>query len=236
MPSSEVFSSLSHLLAAPLALAWGLLLHTRRRGQPGLAALMLFFAAATVLLATSGTYHMMPFDSPSRALFLRLDHIAIWIMIASSFHALHAVAFEGRWRWLPPAIVWLMAAAGIGLTAFVFESFSKMAWVVMYVLVGWTGLASIIRLVLQGRTDIAFAFGIGGAIYTIGAVGEELLPYEPVLGLFGPHQVFHLAVLAGLVIHGSLLVRLFDQSPALQRGSSGPQRIRTWMWVSWPSL
>jgi channel protein (hemolysin III family) len=236
VPSSEVFSSLSHLLAAPLALAWGLHLHARRRGQPGLGALTLFFAAATLLLATSGTYHMMPFGSPSRELFLRLDHIAIWIMIASSFHALHAVAFEGRWRWLPPALVWLMAAFGIGLTAFVFESFSKLAWVLMYVLVGWTGLASVIRLVAQGRSDIAVAFGVGGAVYTIGALGEELLPYDPVLGLFGPHQVFHLTVLAGLAIHGSLLVQLFDQSPVLQRGSSTPQRIRTWMWVSWPSL
>jgi channel protein (hemolysin III family) len=232
----EAFSSLSHLLAAPLALAWGLHVKARRRDRPDLGPLLLFFGAATLLLAVSGTYHMLAMGSASRALFLRFDHVAIWIMIASSFHAVHAVAFEDRWRWFPTLLVWLLAAVGIALTVLVFDAFSRMTWVVMYVLVGWTGLASILRLVAQGRNDAAISFGIGGAVYTIAALAEEIFPYDPVYGVMGPHQVFHLAVLGGLAIHGALLVRMFDQSPVLQRGSSAPQRIRTWICVSWPSL
>ncbi len=236
MPTPEAFSSLSHLLAAPLALAWGLHVVGHRRGVPGVRALALFCIAAVTLLATSGTYHMLPKGTPARELLLRLDHTAIWLMIASSFHAVHRLGFEGRWRWLPPALVWCMAATGIALTALVFEAFSPMAWVVMYVLVGWTGVVSVVQLVVQGRAGIALLFMLGGAFYTAGALGEELFPYDPMLGLVGPHQVFHLCVLAGLAIHGALLVKLLDQSPVLQRGSSAPQRIRTWMWVSWPSL
>jgi hemolysin III len=232
---TEWFASLSHLLAAPVALVWGVRAMRRHRGTPGGPALALFTLATVVLLLTSGVYHILPRGTAARELMLRLDHAAIWLMIACSFHAIHELVFTGRWRWIPPALVWSFAVVGIVLIALAFESFSTMGWMLMYIAAGWIGVVSLVKLVAMRRLDVVLLFTLGGAVYTLGAIGDELWRFDPVLAVFGHHEIWHLAVLGGLVCHGAL-VEYLAQSPDLQRGSSAPQRMRTWMWVSWPSL
>ncbi|MBC8067422.1 MAG: hemolysin III family protein [Deltaproteobacteria bacterium] len=206
--ATEWFASLSHLLAAPIALVWGVRAVRRHRGTPAATALGLFAAAAFVLLLVSAGYHILPKGSDARELVRRLDHAAIWLMIASSVQAIHTLVFEGRWRWIPPLLVWTFAAIGIALVVFVFDRFTTLGWVLLYIGVGCVGLASLIELLIARRFDIALPFAVGGFVYSLGAIADELLPFDPVLAVFGQHELFHLAVLGGIASHAALLAYL----------------------------
>lgn len=169
---------------------------------------MLFTAASVTLLVTSGIYHMLAADTHLRELFRRLDHTAIWLMIACSFTAIHMVGFGGRWRWAPPAIVCVIALFGIVFKSLFLDSFSELVWLLMYIGVGSLGIMSMVGFAIARRWDAVWSFALGGAVYTAGAICEYLGTFAPIPTIVGPHEVFHLAVVVGLALHWRLLCRL----------------------------
>jgi channel protein (hemolysin III family) len=77
----------------------------------------------------------------------------------------------------------------------------------VYLAFGWLGLVSIIGIWrLKGTLSIKYLV-YGGIAYTIGAV-LDWMEY-PVLfpGYFGAHEVFHIAVLLGVLFHWIFLLQ-----------------------------
>src|SRR5262245_45649802 len=88
----EPFSAVSHLFGAALVVFLVALL--LRKGQ-GSAARLVFlgvYAGSCVLLfALSGVYHMMVRGGTARLVMERLDHGAIFVLIAGTFTAVHGL-------------------------------------------------------------------------------------------------------------------------------------------------
>ena len=53
------------------------------------------------LLSMSGVYHMMESGGTARAVMGRLDHSAIFVLIAGTFTPVHGILFRGWARWGP---------------------------------------------------------------------------------------------------------------------------------------
>ena len=111
---TEPFSSLSHLLAAGLFSFIGFLLLLRSRGSHGrLWSIGIFVFAVVFLLSMSGIYHLLEQGGEARSILNRLDHAAIFILIAGTFTPIHVMLFTGWRRWSVLAVIWLFAVAGI---------------------------------------------------------------------------------------------------------------------------
>ncbi|MCH9682718.1 MAG: hemolysin III family protein [Deltaproteobacteria bacterium] len=197
-----------HLLSAAFVAGMGAWLIRRGRSRGIRLALASFVVAATAMLALSGTYHLLDDGTTGRAVLRRLDHAAIWTMIAASFTAIHGAAFRGRWRWAFLTIVWVVALLGLVLKTVFLDSLPESAWLALYLALGWLGIVSAFALRrLRGLSGIR-DFLLGGVAYSVGAAydfarGPSLIP-----DVIGPHEIFHIAVVLGVALHWRFIAEL----------------------------
>ena len=208
---SEPFSSLSHLLGAGVFAALTPLMLQRGRGNvTRLISLGVFCFAAVFLLSMSGVYHLLSPDGTARAVLRRLDHAAIFVLIASSFTPVHVILFRGVACWGVLLAIWSLAIASISLKTVYFAAWPEWLGLVLYLGMGWIGLGS--GLALWRRYGFVFIEPIlfGGLAYSIGAVLEALS--QPVLipGVIQSHEIFHVAVILGLAFHWSFVYSIAD--------------------------
>jgi channel protein (hemolysin III family) len=88
----------------------------------------------------------------------------------------------------------------------------------MYLGLGWLGLISTIALARRFGVRFVLPLVWGALAYTIGAVAEFLAWPVLVHGIVGPHEVFHLAVLAGVSFHWSFVRGIAAGAPYLTGG------------------
>jgi channel protein (hemolysin III family) len=196
---ADPLSSLSHLGSAVVfaLLSIGLL----RRGWQGRVRFAAVALSSVPLLAVSGVYHLLEPGYAGRMVMQRLDHAAIFGLIAGSFTPVYAILFRGLERWLTRAFVWTVAAAGITLKTIFFDLVTEGLGVTLYLGFGWVGLYS--GTLIARRYGLRFIRPLvcGAAAYTVGAILEFLRWPKLLAGVVGPHELFHLFVLAGISCH-----------------------------------
>jgi channel protein (hemolysin III family) len=198
----EPFSAISHLLGAVLFLWLGALLLRRGRGDPLRLAFLGVYAGSCVLLfSMSGVYHMMVRGGTAHRLFERLDHGAIFVLIAGTFTPTHGLLFVGWLRWVPLLLIWAAAVAGVTLKTVFFSDLAEWVGLSFYLTLGWLGAASAALLWRRYGFGFIRPLLLGGLAYSVGAVME--FHGWPVLvpAVVRGHEVFHLAVLVGAVFH-----------------------------------
>ena len=201
---SEPFSSISHLIVGTtlFTAAAPFLFYTARGSKARHFWLGLFVVSSLFLLSMSGVYHLLGPGSFAREEVLRrLDHAAIFVLIAGTFSAAHGILFTGLWRWGFITLLWLGVAAAITLKTIFFHSMSDILGLALYLAFGWLGLISGIKL--WRRFGYGFIRPVlwGGVAYSLGAVAEFAGAPEIMPGVIGPHEFFHVAVLVGLACH-----------------------------------
>jgi channel protein (hemolysin III family) len=201
----EPFSSLAHLLAVGVVAWRGWSLVARGRGIRERIGLAAFVVGALLMFAMSGTYHSLEAEGAGRAVLKRLDHAAIWVMIAGSFSAVHALAFRGIWRWGFLALIWTIAVTGLVLKTVFFTSLPAGPGLALYLVMGWLGIATIVQLWRMAGWRTARILLFSGLAYSAGALYDQLGGPPWIPGVLGEHEVFHLAVIAGAAFHWRLL-------------------------------
>ena len=195
-------SSLSHLAAASAALVAAIpLIRLGKGSSTRVLAIAVYVICVVAVLVVSGTYHSLTWGGPARALMQHFDYFAIWLLIAGTFTAVHGIMCRGFWRAGVLTIVWVYAAIGILLQIFWFPVFSGVPGLILYLGLGWVGLASVIKLGRQIGFRAVRPIWYAGIAYSAGAVLEAIR--QPVLlpNWIGPHEIFHFAVVAGVMIH-----------------------------------
>jgi channel protein (hemolysin III family) len=212
---TEPVSSLTHLIGAGVFAALGAVLLYRGRGSGArLVCLGVYVFSGVFLLAMSGVYHLLAFGGGGRAVLERLDHSAIFVLIAGSFTPAHGLLFRGWGRWGPLLFVWIGATAGVVLKAIFLSAVPEWLGLSLYLGLGWVGVIS--------AADMARRFGAafigplvqGGLAYTLGGVLEFLR--WPVLapGVVGSHELMHLLVLAGVGLHWKFVYQFAAGPPS----------------------
>jgi channel protein (hemolysin III family) len=216
---SEPFSSLSHLAGAAVFAWLGVSLVRRGRGDGvRMASLVVFAFSCVLLLSLSGVYHLLSPSGVPRYVLHRLDHAAIFILIAGSFTPVHAILFGGAWRWGMLAIVWTMAITALTLKTVYFDSMPEWLGLLLYLGLGWFGLVS--GVAMARRFGFRFILPVvwSALAYTFGALADFLHWPELVPGIFGAHELFHIAVLAGIAFHWKFILDLASGDlPAVEK-------------------
>jgi hemolysin III len=182
-----------------------LVLVTARRDALALAGVAPYVAGLLAMLACSASYNRSP-PSRRKELLRRLDHAAIFVMIAGTYTPFTLVRLGDRGAGLL-LFVWSAAAAGAAMKLLYPRSLEGLS-VVLYLALGWSGLAAIDALLsaLMGSTIVLLA--AGGVLYSLGVVFHLLrrLPYHNV--------VWHAAVLAAAACHYVAVVSEVAAGPA----------------------
>jgi channel protein (hemolysin III family) len=208
---ADPISSLSHLIACVVfaVLAVPLIrrgMRARDIGDPErhrgrVLSLVVFSFSAVLLLSMSGVFHLLPYGSTGRAVLQRLDHAAIFILIAGTFTPTHAIMFRGPGRWGILSLIWLIAIVGVTFKSIYFTQMPHTLGLAMYLGMGWIGLVSMVGLWRSRGFASIIPLLLGGLAYTVGALidGAELPPL--ITGIVRSHEIFHIAVIVGLACH-----------------------------------
>lgn len=197
MYHGERFNSLTHLAGAALAVAGtvALVIVAGRLNDPWKIVSFSIYGTTLVLLYTfSALYHSLR-GRVVKAVFRKLDHSAIYLMIAGTYTPFALVTLHGAWGWSLFAVAWAMAAIGIVQEFFV-KSDKRLLSLTLYVLMGWMAVAAVKPLIdALGFGGFAW-LAAGGMLYTAGiafyAVDERVTH---------AHGVWHLFVLGGSAAH-----------------------------------
>lgn len=197
---------MSHLGGA-LVFAYLAVALLRRGGgdRARMISLSVFAVSCVLLLGLSGVYHLLSPETAGRAVLKRLDHAAIFGLIAGSFTPVHTILFRGVWRWGALAAIWGAAIAGMIVKTVYFNVMPEWLGLTMYLGLGWIGVISATALARRYGWDPLQPVLWGALAYTAGALAEFLRWPVLLAGILGPHEIFHLAVLTGIACHWAFI-------------------------------
>jgi hemolysin III len=198
----EIANSVTHgvgLLLSVAALAF-LVVATAATSDPWRVTAASVYGATLVLLyATSTVYHALP-GHRVKAVFQRLDHAAIYLLIAGTYTPFVLVPLRGGWGWSLFAVVWGLAVLGIVLKS-VFGIRLAVLSTVVYLAMGWLIVVAVGPLAARVPAVGLRWLVAGGVFYTLGVIffAWERARYS--------HAIWHLFVLAGSAAHFWAVVR-----------------------------
>jgi hemolysin III len=153
-----------------------------------------FGASLVLLYGASALYHALP-QGGAKRWFNRIDHAAIYVLIAGSYTPYTLGVLKGPWGWSLFGVVW--AAAALGVTVKLLNRL-RHPWLStgLYVAMGWVAIVAIQPLMERMPMAGLAWLVVGGLCYTLGAVVfmfDNRLRYA--------HAVWHLFVLGGSICH-----------------------------------
>jgi hemolysin III len=189
----------SHEVASAFALAGGVALVQEAAGLRASLAAAVYALALTAQFGVSALYHRPRWGERARLVMRRLDHAAIFLLIAGTYTPICLLLPPGLGRALL-AGVWAGAAAGIALSV-AWPTAPKALVAGLCVALGWAVVPVIPALrVAIGTGGLALLLG-GGVAYTAGAVVYAARRPDPFPRVFGYHEVFHALVVVAAVCH-----------------------------------
>jgi hemolysin III len=168
-------------------------------GVPRIAALI-YGAGLCLMLAASALYHRLKCSPGVRTLLCRIDHSAIYVFMAASYTPVALLVLEDATRWIVLASVWAGALGGVALSV-AWVTAPRALFAISYVALGWVMVIAFPELMHNLDLTPILLFGIGGLLYSAGAVIYALRRPNPWPHTFGFHEIFHALVIAAALIH-----------------------------------
>jgi hemolysin III len=184
-----------HQYAFFASLLLGAVLVVGSSGPAERTSAVVFATALATMFGISALYHRITWRPRARLWMRRLDHAAIYLLIAGTYTPFALLALTDVWRWTILPVVWGGALVAIVL---------KLAWVdapkwlavAIGIALGWIGVVALPQLWAHaGLTGVALLLA-GGILYTGGAIVYARRRPDPVPAVFGYHELFHALVIA----------------------------------------
>jgi len=168
---------------------------------PGPAiALGLYAAGLLGMLGCSALYNLAG-EARRRALLRRLDHSAIFAMIAGTYTPVAGIGIGGMWGWGLLGAVWTGAAGGAALKLLAPARFER-ASILAYLALGWAGVVALDPLLAALTVHDLLFLAAGGALYSLGVVVHlaTRLRYH--------NALWHVFVIAAAACHYAVILHL----------------------------
>jgi hemolysin III len=172
-------------------------------------ASVIYGATLATLFGVSALYHRPTWAPGPRQIMRRLDHAAIFLLIAGTytpmFWLVDGPASGHRALWT----VWIGAAVGV-VKSILWPNAPKAITAAVCLLVGWGAIGDVVRLRSAVDAPTLWLLVIGGVLYSAGALVYARRRPDPAPLVFGYHEIFHaLVVVAGAChfVHVARIVR-----------------------------
>jgi len=189
------------IVAGFLLVAWA---------SPGVArgAAAVFAGSVVMLLGTSALYHRRHWERVGRERMRRLDHAAIFVLIAGGWTPLLTVLPRPGGGHVALAVIVGGAALGV-VKSILWPNAPKWIIAVLCVALGWAGIGEAARASsVLGPAAIGLLVA-AGVVYSAGALVYARKRPDPLPEVFGYHEVFHaLVLLATACLYGFVVIVL----------------------------
>lgn len=182
-----------------LASAWG--------DTPKFVTLLIYGLAVIFLFASSSLYHAFKSAENDTSFLRKMDHLAIFFMIAGTYTPPTWEYLSGGWRIGILGAQWALVFFGIFFKFFYLNA-PRAVSAGIYVAMGWLAIIPIHKFFIAMPLPMFLLFIAGGVAFTTGAVIYARKSPDPVPGTFGFHEIFHLFILAGAAIHYAAMLYL----------------------------
>ena len=197
----EPVNSLTHWAGAILALAGLVALLVVGWGTPlKVISLIIYGVSLIFLFSASATYHMVQVKDKALEIFRKVDHSAIYLLIAGTYTPFCMNAFTGFWQWGMLSIIWSLAIIGIVVKIFIIRA-PRWLNAGIYVVMGWLCIGAAGQMLAALPVWVLSWLIIGGVTYTLGAVVYSTKMFNFVPGVVGFHEVWHIFVLLAAAAH-----------------------------------
>jgi hemolysin III len=192
-------------VAAFIAAVAGAILVFRASGPRARFGALVYGISLVSLFTVSAIYHRKNWPERIRAVWRRLDHSAIFLLIAGTYTPF-SFLLGSRVGWVLLGVVWAGAAAGIVLSV-AWVRAPKALVAAVCVLLGWAALPLLPALKASLGTSAVALLAAGGVVYSLGAAVYALRRPDPFPKVFGYHEIFHALVVAAAGCHFAVVAR-----------------------------
>ena len=192
----EIANSITHGFGLILSVAalTILVIYASLEGDPWrITAFSIYGSSLTILYLVSTLYHSFT-HSRIKAIFRRLDHAAIYVLIAGTYTPYILIPLRTTWVIYLLPIVWTMAIIGVYIKVFYIHKYERLT-LGYYIIMGWMALIAAKPLFNSIPIESFVWIILGGVAYTTGVVfyAWNRLPFN--------HTIWHGFVLAGSFFH-----------------------------------
>lgn len=206
--TDERINTVSHLVATCFALVGAALLvaQASAQGDPWkIVGFAVYGVSVLTLFAASTLHHGLDRGPRVNEVLRTLDYDSVFLLIAGSVTPLVLVLFRTTYGWTVLGAVWVIAAAGIVLRS-LRRDLPKYVTSTLYIALGWMP----VLLVGAGVSLPVGAYVLmaaGGLVYSVGFVVFVVERPNPVPGVLGFHEIWHVLVVVAAVLHYLLMYR-----------------------------
>jgi len=189
------------IVACLAAIPWLAVVAWRGADPWRLAGGLLFSLCALMMFTTSVLYHAA--RAPATRLRLRrLDHSAIYLLIAGTYTPITLGVLRGTLGWLLTAVVWGLAVLGIAFKTTSLGFRFHRTSTILYLAMGWIAIVAI-KPIVHGLSRFELGWLLAGGLCYTGGVVFYLWKSRPYM-----HAIWHVFVLAGVACHFVMVLSL----------------------------
>jgi hemolysin III len=185
---------------SPLALVAGLVLITITTELRGRVTLTIFTLTAVSLFTCSAIYHRIPWGPSAKAIWRRIDHANIPLLIAGTYTPFAIYLLDKSQAVILLSLVW-----GGALLSGVFRVFwlgaPRWLYVPIYLALGWAALIYLPDFYRNGGLIVFLLVAFGGILYSLGALIYAVKWPNFSINWFGFHELFHAMTAAAFISH-----------------------------------
>jgi hemolysin III len=167
---------------------------------PALIVSLIYGCSAIFLFSASFLYHSKKQSDADKTFLRKLDHFAIFFLIAGTYTPISFLYLEGNMRLGILIAQWSLVLLGI-FFKFFFINAPRIIGTIIYLLMGWMVILPISTLVDVMPHRAFMYLVLGGVFYTIGALIYAVKRPNPAPNFFGFHEIFHIFIIGGAISH-----------------------------------
>ena len=185
---------------SPLSLVAGLILITLANELRGRITLGIFTLTAVTLFTCSALYHRVAWNDKNKAIWRRIDHSNISILIAGTYTPFAVYLLQPSQTKTLLIVAW-GGAILISLLRIFWLSAPRWLYVAGYISLGWAAVFYMPTFLNSGGVAIFILILTGGLLYSAGGVIYALKKPNFSISWFGFHELFHALTAAAFICH-----------------------------------
>ena len=185
---------------SPLSLVVGIVLITLATELRGRITLGVFTITAVTLFTCSALYHRVGWSKKYKALWRRIDHANIPILIAGTYTPFAIFLLNSRQATILLLVVWIGALVTATLRV-AWLGAPRWLYVIAYIALGWAAVAFMPEFLSSGGVLVFLLILLGGLLYSSGAIIYALKRPNFSPRWFGFHELFHSFTAGAFLAH-----------------------------------
>jgi len=173
-------------------------------------AVAVYWATLAGQFGASASYHRFAHTERSVKWLRRLDHSMIFCLIAGTYTPICLLVLPRAWGIPMLVAAWVTALAGVIMKMIRVSAQGGASGSWLYMVLGWAAVLTLPKMLGNLGLVRGLLLGLGGLIYTLGAVVLGRKSPDPRPSSFGYHEVWHACTLAAGTCHFVLIAMVLQ--------------------------